>query len=76
MTNKVDFNKISTLNHTLNNLVVDFSVLIFIPNKKHNVLYRIYTKKWNKLNNSNLLLSSLTSGNYSADLQVENILKV
>lgn len=54
------------LNPEENDIIINFSVLSFIPNENYRVSYNINNSEWKTLdeNDKNLKLSSLSSGNY------------
>lgn len=66
-------NNLSDLEYHQNDITVNFSVLSFIPNEKKNVLYKINDGNWNRLDidNKNLILSSLSPGNYKLFLKID-----
>uniref|UniRef100_UPI00404AB56C histidine kinase n=1 Tax=Flavobacterium sp. TaxID=239 RepID=UPI00404AB56C len=63
---------IKTLDYNENNIIIEFTVLSFIPNIKQDVLYRINNSKWQKLDHHNrkLILSSLSPNDYLVELKV------
>ncbi|MFN7044960.1 MAG: histidine kinase [Flavobacterium sp.] len=64
---------LSELEYNQNDISVNFSVLSFIPNEKKSVLYKINDGNWNRLDedNKNLILSSLSPGNYELFLKID-----
>lgn len=66
-------NNLSELEYNQNDITVNFSVLSFIPNEKKSVLYKINDGNWNRLDadNKNLILSSLSPGNYKLFLKID-----
>ena len=66
-------NNLSELEYNQNDITVNFSVLSFIPNEKKSVLYKINGGNWNRLDadNKNLILSSLSPGNYKLFLKID-----
>lgn len=66
-------NNLSDLEYNQNDITVNFSVLSFIPNEKKSVLYKINNGNWNRLDvdNKNLILSSLSPGNYKLYLKID-----
>lgn len=66
-------NNLSDLEYNENDITINFSVLSFIPNEKKNVLYKINDGNWNRLesDNKNLILSSLSPGNYKLFLKID-----
>lgn len=64
---------LSELEYNQNDITVNFSVLSFIPNEKKSVLYKINDGNWNRLDadNKNLILSSLSPGNYKLFLKID-----
>ena len=66
-------NNLSELEYNQNDITINFSVLSFIPNEKKSVLYKINDGNWNRLDadNKNLILSSLSPGNYKLFLKID-----
>ena len=66
-------NNLNELEYNQNDITVNFSVLSFIPNEKKSVLYKINDGNWNRLDadNKNLILSSLSPGNYKLFLKID-----
>jgi hypothetical protein len=66
-------NNLSELEYNQNDIIVNFSVLSFIPNEKKSVLYKINDGNWNRLDadNKNLILSSLSPGDYNLFLKID-----
>ena len=66
-------NNLNDLEYNQNNITVNFSVLSFNPNEKNSVLYKINNGNWNRLDaeNKNLILSSLSPGNYNLFLKID-----
>lgn len=66
-------NNINELEYNQNDITINFSVLSFIPNEKKSVLYKINDGNWNRLDadNKNLILSSLSPGNYKLFLKID-----
>ena len=61
------------LKYNENNIKINFTVLSFVPNEKHEVLYNINNSKWNKFNpeNRNLILSSLSPNDYEIKFKID-----
>ena len=66
-------NNLNELEYNQNDITINFSVLSFIPNEKKSVLYKINDGNWNRLDadNKNLILSSLSPGNYKLFLKID-----
>ncbi len=60
------------LEHTENNIKIDFTVLTNVPNEKHTVLYKINNSKWYSLDieNRNLTFSSLSPNDYEIKMKI------
>lgn len=62
------------LQHTENNITINFTVLTTVPNEKHQVLYNINNSKWKTLDaeNKNLVLLSLSPDDYEIKLKIDD----
>lgn len=61
------------LSNEQDNININFSVLAFVPYQKAEVWYRINNREWQILDNENrnLMLNSLSFGNYKIDLKAK-----
>lgn len=68
-----DIKEAKNVDYKENNLKIDFSILSFIPNKKHTLLYKINDSKWHRLepNSQTLNLFSLSPDEYKILLKTE-----
>ncbi|MBK8520560.1 MAG: histidine kinase [Chitinophagaceae bacterium] len=73
--NRVETDKLKNLSYGEHEIMVNFSTLSYIPNQKYAVLYKVNNNEWGKLNadNKNLVLSSLSPGNYQLQLKIDGI---
>ena len=71
--NDIPFNSNEDVAYNENNLKIDFSILSFIPNKKHFLLYKINNSKWHRLdaNSQTLNLFSLSPDHYTILLKTD-----
>ncbi|MFT3918987.1 histidine kinase [Cloacibacterium sp.] len=70
---KLNNNYIQNLNHTENNLNIQFSVLSYLPNQNLAIEFRINNKEWQKLDSESrsLYLNSLSPGDYKIDFRTK-----
>ncbi len=73
--NRVETDKLKNLSYGEHEIMVNFSTLSFIPNQKFTVLYKVNNNAWGRLNadNKNLVLSSLSPGNYQLQLKIDGL---
>jgi sensor histidine kinase YesM len=73
--NRVETDKFKTLRYGEHEIMVNFSILSYLPNQKYAVLYKVNNNAWGKLNadNKNLVLSSLSPGNYQLQLKIDGL---
>ena len=69
-----EIEQIKQLNPDENDIIINYSVLSFIPNENYRVSYNINNSGWKTLdeNDKNLKLSSFSSGNYIIHLAINH----
>ncbi len=73
--NRVESDKLKELGYGQHEIMVNFSTLSYMPNQKYAVLYKVNNNAWGKLNadDKNLVLSSLSPGNYQLQLKIDGL---
>ena len=69
-----EVNQLKELNPDENDVAINFSTLAFVPNESYSVSYKINNSEWKTLdlNDKNLKLYSLASGNYTIQLAIKH----
>ena len=69
-----EVNQLKELNPDENDIAINFSTLAFVPNESYSVSYKINNSEWKTLdlNDKNLKLYSLASGNYTIQLAIKH----
>ena len=69
-----EVNQLKELNPDENDVAINFSTLAFVPNESYSVSYKINNSEWKTLdlNDKNLKLYSLASGNYTIQLAINH----
>ena len=69
-----EVNQLKELNPDENDIAINFSTLAFVPNESYSVSYKINNSEWKTLdlNDKNLKLYSLASGNYTIQLAINH----
>ena len=69
-----EVNQLKELNTDENDVAINFSTLAFVPNESYSVSYKINNSEWKTLdlNDKNLKLYSLASGNYTIQLAINH----
>lgn len=69
-----EVNQLKELNPNENDVAINFSTLAFVPNESYSVSYKINNSEWKTLdlNDKNLKLYSLASGNYTIQLAINH----
>ena len=72
--NRREIDQLKELNPDENDIAINFSTLAFVPNESYSVSYKINNSEWKTLdlNDKNLKLYSLASGNYTIQLAIKH----
>ena len=72
--NRREIDQLKELNPDENDVAINFSTLAFVPNESYSVSYKINNSEWKTLdlNDKNLKLYSLASGNYTIQLAIKH----
>ena len=72
--NRREIDQLKELNPDENDIAINFSTLAFVPNESYSVSYKINNSEWKTLdlNDKNLKLYSLASGNYTIQLAINH----
>ena len=72
--NRREIDQLKELNPDENDVAINFSTLAFVPNESYSVSYKINNSEWKTLdlNDKNLKLYSLASGNYTIQLAINH----